>query len=270
MCGRGNYWLTKYILLWRLAVGYENRLSMRSHIIFVCLFIQMHGAAVARQAKPTVPEFGPQVATASLTIGSDKHNGYSAQFDFPPESLQKGWWKYLKTVARVKNRKTYWRLSVPPEKGSSTLPVEMFSAIAKQGSSSTLTLVLNAVNMDAATRKDYLQQTKNFLEEFKAKFYRDYVQQLIAHAEKRARKASKAERKAARKRLKIMASLGKLRTKSSGEEAAKEEKALLAELQLADQQVARKAADTHQVQEEIDFLKKALLQYVQKSDGSSQ
>ena len=227
----------------------------------------MHGVLVARQAKPTIPEFGPPVASTSLTIGSDKHNGYSAQFDFSPESLQKGWWKYLKTAARVKNRKTYWRLSVPPKKGSSTLPVEMFSAIAKQGTSSTLTLVLNGVNMDAATRKDYLQQTKNFLEEFKAKFYRDYVQQLIENAEKRAKKASAAQRKEAAKRMKIAASLDKLRAKSNGAEAAEEEKALLTELQLADQRVAQRAADTNKVQEEIDFLKKVLLQYIQKSGG---
>ncbi|WP_416867549.1 MAG: hypothetical protein ACMVP2_09660 [Imperialibacter sp.] len=234
-------------------------------IIFISaggLWAQSKNAGASSNA---VPDFGPAVTSASLTIGSDKHAGYVAQFDFPPKNLKKGWWRYLKTVARVKNRKTYWKLSVPPEKGSSNVPIEMFSEIKVDGNSSRLTLVLNSVNMDASTRKEYMQQTKNFLEEFKSKFYGDYIQQLIVAAEKQARKTSADHQRAVAKREKLIAKLEKSKARSADKDTTFEDEELVAAINTLGQLIAEKAAAVDASQKEIASLKKTLLNYIQKS-----
>ncbi|MEQ8810905.1 MAG: hypothetical protein RIG68_05495 [Imperialibacter sp.] len=235
------------------------------------LIILTSAAGVSAQSKnagassTAVPDFGPAVASASLTIGSDKHSGYTAQFDFPPKNLKKGWWRYLKTVARVKNRKTYWKLSVPPKKGSSNVPIEMFSEITIDGNSSILTLVLNSVNMDAPTRKEYMQQTKNFLQEFKSKFYGDYIQQLIIAAEKQAKKTSADHQKAVAKRQTLIAKLEKSKARSTDKDVAFEDGELVTAINDLGQLIAEKAAAVDASQKEIDSLKKTLLNYIQKS-----
>lgn len=209
------------------------------------------------------PEFGPPISSATLTIGSDQHQGYAAQFDFPPKNLEQGWWRYLKKVARVKNRKTYWRLSFPPEKGESNVPVEMFSEIRETGSRTTLTLALNAINMDASTRKDYLTQTKNFLVEFKAKFYRDYIQELLIRAEKRERQLSKDHQKAISIRNRMQSKLATAQAKG-GEDNSKVA-ALSSDISKLNTIAEQKAAAVAEVEAEIEFLKKTLLGYVQQS-----
>ncbi len=243
----------------------KNPISLLSVSIIV-FFAQ---ASLAQQAKSTnagsMPDFGPAVNTASLTIGSDQHTGYSALFDFDEKTVEKGWWRYLKRVARVKDRKTYWRLSIPPEKGTSNRPVEMFSEITKANDRTKLTLVLNGFNMVPNTKKDYLQQTKYFLEEFKAKFYGDYVQGLIIKAEKKAKKASQQHQKAIVKQQKLIISIEKARSKSSGMEAGAGLSDQEVTLENRNQTVALKAREVEAIQKEIASLKKILLTYIQKS-----
>jgi len=241
---------------------------MKNHLVLlsVLLIFTSHNLCLAQKAKKPAqtslsPDYDAEVVAATLTVGGEKHGGYSAQFDFAPDELEKGWWKYLKNSARVKNRKTYWALSIPPKKGESNIPVEMFSEIKKSGNKTVLTLVLNSVNMDAATRKLYLDQTRNFLQEFKAKFYRDYLQARLYDAEKRAAKASQEHQKYVSKSMKLKA---RLDGEANGDQAEVSE--VKAAFLLAESAEARKAEELKKIQEEIDFLKKTLLNYIQKAN----
>ena len=243
----------------------KNRLSL----LTVFLFLINAGSISAQTAKTLLgkaPFFDSEIKTAQLSVDNVSHSGYSTGFDFTATNVEKGWWKYLSSVARVKDRKTYWILTVPPKKGESSQAVVMYSSIKAVGKTSTLTLALDASQMDRKVREDYLDQTKKFVAEFKAKFYGDDIQDRIRASEKEARAISKRQQKLMKKVLKLRRSLAKEKKKEevpSG--SAKEGAAPDSEIANMESEIARKGAELERVKTEIEFLKQTLLNYIEKT-----
>lgn len=217
-------------------------------------------------AEPRVaPAYIAGAQSTVLVVDDEKHGGYITEFHFPEKILEKGWWKYLSKTARVKDRKTYWILTVPPEKGESTQPLIMYSSIKKTGNTSSLALTLNTSQMDDDARKDYMTQTKNFLLEFKAKFYRDHVQELIKAAEKQARSVSRKQQKYHSQTAKAEKALSKERLRK-GEDVDLSTKAakLTSKAAAAKAEAERLGTQLEKIQADIDQLKRALLSYIEK------
>jgi len=98
-------------------------------------------------------------------------------------------------------------------------------------------------------------QTKNFLQEFKAKYYGDYIQTKLEDAEKRAYKASKEHQK-------YVATTIKLKSKLARDPGNSEVKNAYLEALAAE---SKKEEGLKKIQSEIEFLKKTLFNYIQKS-----
>lgn len=245
----------------------KNRLSL----LTVFLFLITAGNISAQATKTPSgqnPVFDPDLKMAQLSVDNLSHSGYSTGFEFTATNVEKGWWKYLSSVARVKNRKTYWILTVPPKKGESNQAVVMYSSIKAIGKASTLTLALDASQMDSKVKKDYLDQTKKFVAEFKAKLYGDHIQDRIRASEKEARVVSRQQQKLMKKVLKRRRSLAKEKKKEAVLSDSSEEStpAPASELAKMEAEVARKGGELDRVKAEIELLKQTLLNYIEKAE----
>lgn len=235
-------------------------------VLFSTFFIAVHIPFTRAQASFSAPQYYSQVSPASLPVSGKSHAGYVTSFDFPLETLEKGWWKYISDFARVKNRKTYWILTVPPQKGQSNRPVVMYSAVKKTREAATLTLALDASDMDEAAKKEYLGQTRNFLTEFKLKLYRDHIQQLIRQAEKAALKKSREQQRLVAEGLSLRAAIDRERQKTS-ETLSPRLKSLMAELEKTDAATKRTEKEISRINSQIGGLKSALATYLAKSQN---
>ncbi len=250
------------------AINPKRYMLNRLIALTVCFFC-LPALLLAQKSSPeplkTIPSFTAEIKAADLTIDGEKHNGFVTPFDFPDRNVEKGWWKYISGVARVKDRKTYWILSVPPKKGESNVPVVMYSSIKRTGNASSLTLALNASEMDAAVKKDYMAQARNFLWEFKAGFYRDYIQQQITAAEKTAKATSKRQQKHLKIAAKLKKSAAKEQSKSGNEAASGKNSPLSSKLAATEAEAAKAGTELARIEAHIELLKKTLLGYIEKS-----
>lgn len=113
--------------------------------------------------------FDQKITAGTLTLPNRTLEGFQTAFDFEPDKVQKGWWKYAKQFALPKNQRTHYEITIPGTEDSS--PVIIFTQVQGEESSSTFKLAVNKEGLSDEDKKKYSDQAKSMLLDFKRSYY---------------------------------------------------------------------------------------------------
>jgi hypothetical protein len=135
---------------------------------------------------------------ANLTLEGKALQGFQTYFEFTAEEVTRAFWQYSKSFAHTENRKSFYKIIVPPENKETDQPFVLFGKPTKNGNTSYFTLAIDLESIDDDKDK-YLQQVRLMLIEFKVDLYMNHYQDKINELSIKAKKLSKAHQKALKK-----------------------------------------------------------------------
>lgn len=116
-------------------------------------------------------KYDTNVTAGQLTLEGKSINGYTTTFDFSREDVRKGWWKYAREFGSPLNMKTYYKVTVPSETNEGNVDLVIFTQTTAGEGGTRFFLGLES--------KQYNEQAKAMIADFKKRFYiNDLVDQI--------------------------------------------------------------------------------------------
>lgn len=136
--------------------------------------------------------FDSKITNATLQIGEGALPGFKTQFDFPPQNVEKGWWKYAKKFALPKNMRSHYEVTIPATNDSRS--VVIYTTKEKSGNGTLFSLGLKQEGMSEEEKTKFSGQARALLLDFKRWYYlREYEEQLDRLEKGISRKGKKWE-----------------------------------------------------------------------------
>lgn len=129
-------------------------------------------------------QFDAKVEHVSISIGGEKRVGYKTVFDFSREEVRHGWWKYAKKFGRPINMKSHYKVVVPSSETDGNVDIEIIAQTDETPKGSIFFLGLE--------NKEYEEQVKKILIDFKKELYLKGALEKIQKNQKKAKVLSKA------------------------------------------------------------------------------
>lgn len=149
---------------------------MKRHIVF--LFFLLFGHFLFSQ----VPN--QNISSGSLDINGQTYNGFKTNIDFSSKSVDRGFWSYCRSFAKVLNQRTYQEITIP---GTNTDKLVLYSqSTTRSKNHATFTIVLKDDGMDDNLKKKYLSQVKALLADFRRQLFLDHYDEKVEKLEKKA------------------------------------------------------------------------------------
>ena len=134
---------------------------------------------------------------ATLVIEGKNVAGYEVYIEFPVEQVNKSFWKYAKGFGHLENRKSYYKVTVPP--AEQEFSETILYGKPKANGSTTIFGLAPELGDDQENQNVYLEQVKMILLEFKVDTYMKDFQEKINDLTKEASKLSKSHQKLLKK-----------------------------------------------------------------------
>jgi hypothetical protein len=128
-------------------------------------------------------EFPKEVSPATLEISGQKMEGFETDFDFSEKEIYFGWWKYAKQFSRPRNQRTHYESTIPETRDAKE--ILLFAKVqTTEEPYLAFQLGLKSTGMSEDQKKQYMDQLKAIIWDFKRWFYRKHWQAKLEDCEK--------------------------------------------------------------------------------------
>lgn len=153
--------------------------------IFLVFLVFFYGTAVSSQ------DFSLSISDAKVTIDGKARAGFMVDFDYSVKDTEKGWWRYSRSFGRPLNMRGYYQVTIPSGVNSGNVDITLLSKTFATKKGARFFLALDEEGLPADKVKNYQQQVKVILKDFKKSYYITQLEERLEDVEKKAKKASK-------------------------------------------------------------------------------
>jgi len=138
-------------------------------------------------------DYDTKLTLLNLSINSIFYTGYQTEFDFEPEAVKLGFWKYTKHFGQLINKGTYYVIKIPALKDGGNMDLHLFLTLSGK-KHTQMHLALDTAHIPEQSLALYQKQTKYLILAFKKEFYWGQYQKIIDAKTAEAYKLSKRYR----------------------------------------------------------------------------
>ena len=138
-------------------------------------------------------DYDTKLTLLNLSINSSYYIGYQTEFDFEPDAVKLGFWKYSKRFGQLINKGTYYVIKIPAHTEGRNTDLHLFLTLSGK-KNTQMHLALDTAHIPEQSLKLYQQQTKYLILDFKKEFYWGQYQKVIDTKTAEANKLSKRYR----------------------------------------------------------------------------
>ena len=138
-------------------------------------------------------DYGTKLKVLKLSINEISYAGYQTKFDFEPEAVKLGFWKYTKRFGQLINKGTYYVIKIPALNNGGNMDLHLFLTFSGE-KHTQMHLALDTAHIPEQSLVLYQKQTKYLILDFKKEFYWGQYQKVIDVKTAEAYKLSKRYR----------------------------------------------------------------------------
>jgi hypothetical protein len=132
-------------------------------------------------------DYDSKLTLLNLSINSSYYIGYQTEFDFEPDAVKLGFWKYSKRFGQLINKGTYYVIKIPALTEGRNTDLHLFLTLSEK-KNTQMHLALDTAHLPDKSLKLYL------ILDFKKEFYWGQYQKVIDTKTAEANKLSKRYR----------------------------------------------------------------------------
>lgn len=137
-------------------------------------------------------DFTPRTTPGKLTIESASYPAHKTYLDFDHEGVERAWWKFAKGFGRSLNMRKYYQTTIPPGVANEgTVAIVLLSKSIKYGQGTMFYLALDNDGIPDEKEKEYLDEVRQLLYEFKLRTYVTYYEERLETLEKKLARATR-------------------------------------------------------------------------------
>jgi len=139
-------------------------------------------------------DYDTKLTLLNLSINSISYAGYQTKFDFEPEAVKFGFWKYTKRFGQLINKGAYYVIKIPALNNDGNMDLHLFLTLSGK-KNTQMHLALDTAHIPEQSLALYQKQTKYLILDFKKEFYWGQYQKVIDAKTAEAKKLAKKYRK---------------------------------------------------------------------------